>query len=117
MDEVEPKEQNLASGAPAKKSNLTLNQAINFGEYDPKVLANFAEWHSLSTHIQWQLIRKALDVRQRQLISQYAELNNVLNFSKKPHIHKACKSVEKQLKNLARDREELYTEYSNKMAR
>jgi len=115
MDELEPKEQNLSSGPPSKKTNITLQQAIDFGEYDPKVLANFAEWHTLSTHIQWQLIRKALDIRQRQLITQYAELNNALNFSKKPHLHKACKSVERQLRRLAGDREKLYVEYSNKM--
>ncbi|HUW21926.1 MAG TPA: hypothetical protein VMW41_04665 [Candidatus Bathyarchaeia archaeon] len=115
MDELEPKEQNLSSSPPPKKANITLQQAIDFGEYDPKYLANFAEWHNLSIHIQWQLIRKALEIRQRQLITQYAELNNALNFSKKPHIHKACRSVERQLKKLAQDNEELYVEYSNKI--
>lgn len=115
MDEFEPQEQNLSSDSLPNKSKITLQQAIDFGEYDPKSLANFTEWHTLSTHIQWQLIRKALDIRQRQLITQYAELNNVLYFSKKPHIHEACKSVEKQLKKLADDKEKLYIEYSNKM--
>lgn len=115
-EETEPKEQNLSSNPPPKKTNISLQQAVDFGEYDPKFLANFPEWHTLSIHIQWQLIRKALDNRQRQLITQYAELCNVLNFSKKPQIHEACKSVEKQLKNLDKDREKLYTEYSNKMA-
>lgn len=118
MDENEPKEQNLSSGSPGSPStkvNITLQQAIDFGEYDPKYLANFAEWHTLSVHIQWQLIRKALDIRQRQLITQYAELNNALNYSKKPHLHLAAKNVEKQLSTLAKDREQLYTEYSNNM--
>lgn len=98
------------------QASISLQQAIDFGEYDPQALANFSEWHTLSGHIQWQLIRKALDVRQRQLISQYAELNNVLCYSKKPNIHEACKSVEKQLQVLAKDREKLYAEYSEKMA-
>lgn len=118
MDENEPKEQNLSSGSSNPqpiKSNITLQQAIDFGEYDPKYLANFAEWHTLSIHIQWQLIRKALDIRQRQLITQYAELNNALNYSKKPHIHDAVKNVERQLSDLAKDKERLYVEYSNKM--
>ncbi len=115
MDELEPREQGLSSTPPPKKTNMTLQQAIDFGEYNPKSLANFTEWHTLSIHIQWQLIRKALDVRQRQLITQYAELNNALNFSKKPHIHKACKSVERQLKKLTQDKEKLYIKYSNKM--
>jgi hypothetical protein len=113
-EEHEPKEQNLSSAPPPKTSTLTLQQAIEFGEYNPKALANFAEWHTLSAHIQWELIRKALDNRQRQLITQYAELNNALFFSKKPHLHEACKNVERQLHKLAEDREKLYVEYSNK---
>lgn len=116
MDESEPKEQNLSSGsASSTKTNITLQQAIDFGEYDPKYLSNFAEWHSLSVHIQWELIRKALDIRHRQLVTQYAELNNALDFSKKPHLHEAIKNVEKQISALNQDREKLYIEYSNKM--
>lgn len=118
MDESELKEQNQSSGfsdSSQMRSNITLQQAVDFGEYNPKYLANFAEWHTLSVHIQWQLIRKALDIRQKQLITQYAELNNALNYSKKPHLHEAAKNVEKQLANLSKDREKLYVEYSNKM--
>ena len=115
MDEFESSEQNLSSKPSLKKARITLQQAIEFGEYDPIFLANFSDWHTLSTHIQWQLIRKALDIRERQLITQYAELNNVLNYSKKPHVHKAVKNVEKQLVNLDKDREKLYIEYSQKM--
>jgi len=51
MSEVEPLEKNLTS-APPIKSGLSLQQAIEFGEYDPKYLANFAEWHTLSVHVQ-----------------------------------------------------------------
>jgi len=116
MDELEPKEQSLPSGSSSNKTDITLQQAVDFGEYDPSFLANFAQWHSLSIHIQWQLIRKALDNRQRQLITQYAELNNVLCFSKKPNIHEACKRVEEQLANLSQDKERLYIEYSNKIS-
>lgn len=115
MDEIEPKEQNLSSGPPPQKANITLQQAIDFGEYDPKSLSNFAEWHTLSTHIQFQLVRKALEIRHKQLITQYAEINNVLDFSKKPHIHVALKNVEKQIAELMKDRERLYVEFSNKM--
>jgi len=116
MEEYEPKEQNLGSGGSfIVKSTITLNQAIEYGEYNPKNLENFSEWHTLSVHIQWQLIRKALDIRFRQLITQYAELNNALDFSKKPEVRKACENVERQLKNLANDKEKLYIEYSGKM--
>lgn len=113
--ENEPKEQNLSSSPPPKKSKMTLQEAIEFGEYDPNVLQNFAEWHTLSVHIQWQLIRKALDIRHRQLISQYAELSNALDFSKKPHLRDAMKNVQRQLEKLRDDKEQLYVEYSNKM--
>ncbi len=115
MDEDEPKEHGPGSGKPTVKTNLTLQQAIDFGEYEPKFLQNFAEWHTLSAHIQWELIRKALDVRHRQLITQYAELNNALDFSKKPYIKEAMKNVQRQLENLRDDKERLYVEYSNKM--
>lgn len=115
MSEIEEKEQNLTSKPLPKKSTITLQQAIEFGEYDPKFLQNFAEWHTLSTHIQWQLIRRALDIRHRQLITQYAELNNALDFSKKPYIRDAMKNVQKHLEELRDDKEKLYVEYSNKM--
>lgn len=115
MDEYEPKEKDLKSSPPPQNTTITLHQAIDFGEYDPKFLSNFAEWHTLSPHIQWQLVRKALDNRNRQLITQYAELNNVLDYSKKPHIWGAIKNVEKQLKSLSEDREKLYVEFTNKM--
>lgn len=113
-DENDQKEQDFSS-TPPKKSNITLHEAIDFGEYDPNALANFAQWHDLSPHIQWQLIRKALDIRHKQLITQYAELNNALDLSKKPHIIEAMKSVEKQLSKLMEDKEALYVEYSNKI--
>lgn len=114
MDEVEPKEQNLGGGSPST-TTITLQQAVDFGEYQPDYLANFAQWHTLSPHIQWQLVRKALDIRHTQLITQYAELNNVLHLSKKPHVQNAMRSVEKQLKQLMEDQERLYVEYSNKL--
>lgn len=106
------------SSAPASPSigtTLTLQQAIDFGEYDPEYLTNFAEWHTLSVHIQWQLIRKALEIRRKQLITQYAELNNALDMTKKPHIHEAMHNVERQLSELSHAQERLYVEYSNKM--
>lgn len=114
MSEGEPLEKNLTS-VPPVKSGLTLRQVIEFGEYNPKYLANFAEWHTLSVHVQWQLIRKALNNRHSQLITQYAELNNVLDLRLKPDVQEAMKSVEKQIKDFERDRERLYVEYSQKI--
>ena len=85
------------------------------GEYHPEYLANFAEWHSLSVYMQFQMIRRALENRHRQLITQYAELNNVLDLRNKPHVHQAIKNVERQLRIFEDEREELFVKYSDVM--
>jgi hypothetical protein len=103
--------QKTSSPAPAG-GNMTLQKAVDFGEYDPKFLSNFPEWHTLSKHIRFQYIKQALDNRRKQLLTQWAELNNVLNFRTKPEIHQALKNVESQLNILENDREKLYVEYS-----
>jgi len=113
MDETNEKEQGLGGKAPVTVPKLTLEKAIELGEYDPNYLANFPEWHTLSRHIQFEYIRKALDNRRRQLLTQYAELHNVLDFRLKPEIHKAVKNMEKQLASLLRVKERLYSEYSH----
>jgi hypothetical protein len=115
MDDEEPTEQNISSQQPSKKSTLTLQQAVDYGEYNSHYLANFPEWHGLSSHIQWQLIRKALDIRHRQLMTHYAKLSNTLDLSKKPVVQNAMKNLEKQPDTLSRDKERLYVEYSTKI--
>ena len=116
MDELELKEQNLSSSTPPqKKTTMTLQEAIDFGEYDPEYLSNFAEWHTLSSHIQWQMVRKALDIRRRQLVTQYAELCNVLDLREKPNVQESIKNIEKQLAELAKDRERLYVAFTNNL--
>lgn len=112
MEDLEALEKNHKPSSQSVNTSITLQQAIEFGEYDPKFLANFSEWHTLSKHIQWELIKKALENRHRQLIAQYAELSNVLDYSKKPRIQEATKNVDKQIKNLMQDKERLYVEYS-----
>jgi hypothetical protein len=99
-------------GKPKSGNYLTLQKAIDFGEYNPDYLANFAQWHQLSRHSQFELIKQALENRRRHLLLQWAELNNMLDFSKKPHLKPALKNVEKQLKQVEQDRESLYVEYS-----
>ncbi|MEO6509172.1 MAG: hypothetical protein ABIO02_04415 [Patescibacteria group bacterium] len=103
-----------SSPPPATAGNLSLQQVVELGEYKPEYLQNFAEWHLLSPHVQWQFIRKALDIRHRQLITQYAELNNALFLSQKPEVQAAMKKMEQQLNNLANDKERLYVEYTAK---
>ena len=116
MDENEPSIEMPQSSRPPKTGKMTLQQVIDMGEYHPEYLANFAEWHTLSIYIQFQMIRRALDIRHKQLITQYAELNNVLDLRKKPHVTEAMKNVEQQIRIFESEREELYVRYSNLMA-
>lgn len=92
--------------------NMTLQKAVDMGEYDPQYLAKFPEWGPLSRHVRLQFIRQGLDNRRKNLLMQWAELNNVLDFSQKPHIKTALRNIERQLKNLEDDREKIYLEYS-----
>ena len=102
---------------PSQKSastavSMTLAKAIELGEYNPEFLATFAEWNGLSRHIQFQYVRQALDNRHSHLITQWAEVNNMLDFSKKPHLTEALENIMAQIMKLEKDREKLYLEYS-----
>jgi len=101
--------------ATHSKSVLTFDKAIEMGEYRPEVLANYPEWHELSPHVQLQHIRTGIDNRMKQLITQWAEINNVIDFHLKPHLQSALRNIEAQMKKLDHDREELYLEYSSKL--
>lgn len=102
----------LKGGSKPLAPKMTLSQAIEMGEYNPGFLATFPEWSSYSRHIQFQYIRRALDNRNKHLLMQWAEINNMLDFRLKPHLADALKNIEKQMKKLDADREELYFEYS-----
>lgn len=106
-------EDSLGKGNPQKTAgDMTLQKAIELGEYSPAFLGQFPEWQQLTRHIQFEYIRTALDNRNRQLIKQWAEIVNVLDFSKKPHLSKALRNIEEQLEKLKQDREDLYVEFS-----
>lgn len=100
------------SKSTSTASIMTLEKAIEFGEYDPDYLATFPEWHSLTKHIQWEFISKAINNRNSQLLQQYAAVTNVLDFSKKPHLKESLKNIEEQWKKLAEDKEKILMEYS-----
>jgi hypothetical protein len=112
MEDMEKMEQNKSSKPVAISPNMTLQKAVDFGEYDPEYLATFPEWHTLSRQIQWQMIKKALDVRERQLLQQWAEINNVIDFRLKPHLQEALDNVWKQKKKVQDDKERLLLKYS-----
>jgi hypothetical protein len=96
----------------SKSSYLTLDKAIALGEYNPGVLGTFKEFITLSRHAQYQLIREALKNREKQLWLQWAEINNQLNFSKKPYLQAGLDNIQKQIDKLHDDEEKLILEYS-----
>ncbi|KKQ75164.1 MAG: hypothetical protein US96_C0016G0018 [Candidatus Woesebacteria bacterium GW2011_GWB1_38_5b] len=57
-----------------------------------------------------------MSYRQKQLVMQYAEINNVLDFRLKPELKEALNNIHKQLRKLDDDRERIYLEYSQKLA-
>ncbi len=108
-DDIEKGLTNSRSSSPKK---MTLETAVEMGEYEPSYLSTFPEWHRLTKYLQFQYIRRGIENRRRHLRVQWAEINNVLNFSLKPHLGKALKNIEVQLKELDEDEERLYLEYS-----
>ena len=111
FEEEGTKEKSSGPGA-STNPHISLQKAVDMGEYDPEFLATFPEWHTLSRHIQFQFVREGLDNRYRHLITQWAEINNVIDFHLKPHLKVALRNIERQLRKLDEDRERLYLEYS-----
>jgi len=105
-------EKGSSSTKPVKGLKMTLQKAVDMGEYDPNYLATFPEWHTISRHMQFQFIKTAVENRRKQLIMQYAEMNNILDLRLKPEMKEAIKSVYDQLKKVESDREKLLIEYS-----
>lgn len=91
---------------------LTLDKAVSLGEYNLKTLEKFSEFSGLSRHAQFQLIREALRNKEKQLYLQWAEINNQLDFSKKPYLQTGLNNIQKQIDELHDDEERLLLEYS-----
>ena len=103
----------ISGSSPRPASQvMTLQKAVDLGEYDPDFLSTFPEWHQLSRHIQWEMIRSGLKNRTRQLRIHWAEISNQPDFSKKPHLAMAMKNIQKQLEELQVNEEKLQVEYS-----
>ena len=112
FEDLEGGEKTTGKASTPPPKNMTLERAIELGEYNPDFLATFPEWHTLSRHVQFQYIRKALDNRNKQLLLSWAEINNTIDFSLKPQMAEALKNIQKQMKKLDDDRDSLYFEYS-----
>jgi hypothetical protein len=110
--EQEESGENIKGGSPAVTSQkMTLQKAVDFGEYDPKFLSTLPEWHTLSKHIQFQFIQKAMENRRHQLLAQYAAISNVLDFRLKPELKETLSNIHKQLKQIDTDFEKISLEY------
>ena len=100
---MEPEEfsEKVKGGKTAKTDqNKTLQKAIDFGEYNPDYLSTFPEWATLSKHVQFQMIKTGIENRRKQLLMQYAEISNVLDFRLKPELKETLDNIHKQLKML-----------------
>ena len=108
---IESKTSGGGSSAPVSPT-MTLQKAVDLGEYDPNYLATFPEWHELSRNAQWQMIEKAINARENQLVHQWAGIVNIIDFRLKPHLKDALKNIEEQKRKVLEDKEQLIVEYS-----
>ncbi len=104
--------ENIKGSKPGKPSpTMTLQKAVDMGEYDPSYLSTFPEWLTLSKHIQFQFIRNGIENRRHLLLQQYAEISNVIDFRLKPELKQTLQNIHKQLKSLDEKFEKLSLEY------
>ena len=104
---------NFSSGGSVSQT-MTLQKAVDMGEYNPEYLSTFSEWHTLSTHVQLNYIRQGMDNRRAQLLTQWAEMDRAVDHRLKPELQAAQNNIWKQLEKLESDRERIYFEYSEK---
>lgn len=92
---------------------FSLKEAINLGEYEPEILAQYPEWEKLSNYARFQLISQGLETRRKQLFKKWSEIINFIDDSDNPTLQEEAKgNIERQLKKLREDKERLYLEYS-----
>ena len=106
LSEREPKSK------PRKPTTkMTLDKAVEMGEYNPDFLATFPEWAGFSNNIRWHYIRDAIQNRRKFLLLNWAETNNVLDFRLKPEMKQVLDKINLQLKNLNQEEEKLRLEF------
>jgi hypothetical protein len=113
MFDIEPSPEHSAQATSAPTSfQLNLQTAVNMGEYEPIYLAQFEEWAKLTPGMQFELVKKGIENKRRQLRIQYATTFNAPDFSKKPHLEEAIQNIFIRLKKLQSDEERLGLQYS-----
>lgn len=98
-------------GKPIYKT-MSLQKAVDMGEYDPEFLANFAQWHCLTQMMRWRYVREAIKNRKHFLLLQWAEISNTLDLRLKPELKEALKNIEKQQGKVNIDEERLQIEFA-----
>jgi hypothetical protein len=105
------KGEQIKGGNPVTTTNMTLQKAVNMGEYKPDYLSTFPEWHTLSRHVQFQFIKQGLENRRHQLLQQYGQVSNVLDFRLKPELKVVLDNIHKQLRKVEADFEKISEDY------
>jgi len=101
---------------PKKRvSKMTLEKAIELGEYSEDYLSTFPEWHNLSDNIRFNYILKAIKNRRQFLRMNYAETFNVLDYSMKPKLKEVLEAINKRLTELQKEEEQYRIKYSSKL--
>lgn len=91
---------------------MTLERAVQLGEYEPEYLSQFPEWTVLSKYVQLQYIREGIRNRKRSLMTQYSALNNTLHFSTKAaELEPKLNHIMDLIKQLDRDEEHFLSSY------
>lgn len=110
MESEATKEKGSSGVGPA--GGITLQKAVELGEYKPEYLGKFPEWKLLSKHAQLQLIRQGIRNRKTQLMNQYASLFNVLDFRlKKPELEPRLNHILELVKQVDMDEEYFLAHY------
>lgn len=110
----------LSERAPRSKPKtsspqMTLERAIELGEYDPKFLGTFPQWQDLSDNIRFNYILRAIKNRRQFLRLNYAETFNVIDYSQKPELKKVLEAINDRLDELQKEEEKYRIEYASKL--
>ncbi len=79
----------------------------------PELLSQYPEWQTLSHHVQWEYIAKAMANRKTQLMRKWSETINFMDQSDIVGLKKQiADSIFEQIRKLGEGKERLYLEYS-----
>ncbi|MFZ2153577.1 MAG: hypothetical protein WAV41_06030 [Microgenomates group bacterium] len=114
-ESMEFSERTPKSKPSAKVNHMTLERAIELGEYDEKFLETFRDWADLSQNIRFNYILRAIKNRRQFLRLNYAETFNVLDYSQKPELKNVLEAINKRLIELQLEEEKIRVEYSSRL--